>query len=177
MFKNPKRIFHYHLTVKDCTSNDLSNIAYSVHAKPTTIDLYNNKSSQIDRMITKYGTNQDLLMNQMYIDVKKINNLGFEIIRTKLEEVTKTLMFNDFVKYSEAHIKVSDNELKNIDGMNLSKNSSDGTKFYNARIYNASDLDTIITKIQNIPGIISEQYELVQHDSNNMHDEWWTNIS
>jgi hypothetical protein len=168
-----RKIYHYHLTIGNCTAVNLLLAAKSIKAKPTSIDLYNNKKNQIDRMVTKYGSDKDLLIEIIKSDIIILEDLGFDVVRIKLEEVVNALMFDPNVIYSEAHIKVYDNDLKVIPGMKLSKNNLDKTKFYNARINNEMVLHDVVKSIKNIPNIISAQYELVHIDTNVSHDEWW----
>lgn len=167
------KIFHYHLTIQDCTSEELITIAKHVKAKATTIDLYNDSFNQIDRMITKYGTSKELLKQTIQKDVRLIFSLGFVVIRIKLEEITEDFIFDNSCLYSEAHIKVLDNNLEEINGFKLSKNPVDGTKFYNARTNSNIECIKLKDKILSIPDIISEQYEIVHIDTNIDHDKWW----
>lgn len=167
------KIFHYHLTIHDCTTSELLRISKHVKAKATTIDLYNDSFNQIDRMITKYGTSKELLIQTLGNDIRSISALGFSVIRIKFEEITKDFIFNNSGIYSEAHIKVLDNNLEEIKGFKLSKNPVDGTKFYNARTNSNIECIKLKSKMLSIPNIISTQYEIVHIDTNIDHDKWW----
>lgn len=170
---NKMSIYHYHLTIEDCTASELVLLAKSVKAKATTIDLYKKTKRQKDRMITKYSNDYEKIQKIINDDVKCIMSEGFKVIRIKVEEETDELVFNKDALYSEAHIKVKDRDLLDIEGFKLSNNSVDGTKFYNVRLFSGDNLDFIKNVIDSIPNVLVKKYEVVHIDTNQLHDLWW----
>ena len=167
-----KQIFHYHMTVEKCTSSQLKEVSRAVSPKPTTIDLYNQANKQKDRMITKYGTNADDLKTTMLDDMLAIHNLGFNIVRMKIEQNMEELTFSSSAKLTEVHIKVP-NTFINTTSLKLSENAVENTKFLNGRAYNLKDLITLEAELQQIDGLAEPQYEIVWFDTNPSHDLWW----
>lgn len=168
-----KEIFHYHITVEGITSEQLRELAKSLSAKATTIDLFTDENTQKDRMITKYSNKYRQIRADMFEDVEEIINQGFGVARAKIEQVTPQFWFDEDALYSEAHIKVDENS-QPIVGLHLSNNPVDGTRFYNARARDLGEFFDGKFAILGIENSISEQYELCWFDSNISHDSWWT---
>lgn len=169
-----KELYHYHITIGDCTSEQLIKLGKHINAKPTTIDLYNSVNTQKDRMLTKYGRDLQVLEEVGLLDIQKVNLLGFNVKRFKLERVYKELPSNVVGKYLEVHIKVKDKEgLPDYERFSLSKNPSEScTRFYNCRIHQDKDIPYFKEIIGLIP-YIGIQYESVIKDTNDKIDKWW----
>lgn len=168
-----KLVYHYHITVK-CTANELIDICSVIKGKPTSIDLFNNKTTQIDRMITRYSGSLEGIKNRLLKDAHMVKSMGYEVIRRKIERVTETFEYYEAGMYSEVHIKVADNTIYSSKLFKMSNNSVDGAKFLNARAYSYDEYLLIKAEMVNIPDPISFQYEIAISDSNYIHDQWWT---
>lgn len=167
---------HYHITVK-CTANELEHISKLVKGKPTSIDLYKDSKSQIDRMITKYHRSLSVLKQRAFSDIEKIQGLGFQVARLKIEEVVPEILESDVGKYHylEGHIKIKSNvELKHIDGFILSgNNAKTNTRFYNFRVRTLEDYHKVVSGFNQIENIVETEFERVILDTNEQHDRWW----
>lgn len=201
--KTPKNIAlktksHYHITLKDIQTQDLSNYAKLIKGKPTSIDLIIDKEKPFkDRMLTKHQLGHSLL--PLFTDVLTLQKSGAEIARYKLEldlnDIWEDLKQNpenfqmvlSEQNYIELHIKVPNDfpllekTYKNIK-IGISKNpKTQNHYFYNLRLYNQKDLKTgleFLKKIENIgkdlnfpPINIHKEYTLF--DSHLKHDKNW----
>lgn len=167
---------HYHITCR-CNSEELDKLGKVIKAKPTSIDLYSNTQAQTDRMLTKYHRDLDKLKLMAQRDIKKLQDLGFDVVRLKIEEVVDIFNLTDVGKYDylEGHIKVkSDKSLPDIDGFILSgNNQKTNTRFYNFRIRSAEDYQKVFGNIYLIQNELEREFERVIYDSNVNHDRWW----
>lgn len=167
---------HYHITCR-CSADELIEISKVIKAKPTSIDLYNNRQAQTDRMLTKYHRDLSKLRGMAEKDIAKIISMGYSVVRLKIEEVVDTFTESDvgIYEYLEGHIKVkSDLSLPNIDGFILSGNNlKSNTRFYNFRIRTKEDYSKVFSNIHKIYGILETEFERVIYDSNTLHDRWW----
>lgn len=167
---------HYHITCR-CNSEELAMLGKVIKAKATSIDLYNNKQAQTDRMLTKYNRDLNKLRLIAQKDINKLQDLGFEVVRLKIEEVVGTFTELDVGKYDylEGHIKVSsDKPLSDIDGFILSgNNQKTNTRFYNFRIRSVEDYNKVFGNLHLIQNELEREFERVVYDSNVNHDRWW----
>lgn len=166
--------FHYHLTIANCTAEELQALAKTLRAKATTIDLENDVQSQKDRMITKYGKSLELLKEKALSDTLTLEASGYSVTRIKIEEVVSGLLASDLDNclYLEGHLRVPATFDEKIEGFHLSKNpSSTSTKFYNFRIRTLNDYNVIQGNFPH--GVLEAQFELVHIDTNEQHDRWW----
>lgn len=167
---------HYHITVK-CSAGELLHLARITKSKPTSIDLYKDSNSQIDRMLTKYHRNLGVLKSKAKVDISQIESMGYEVVRLKVEEVVDNLSPDDVGKfvYLEGHLKVKSNKLlPNIDGFILSSNNEKcNTRFYNFRIRNQEDYQKVISGMSKLQDVVEKEFERVIIDTNEKHDKWW----
>lgn len=167
---------HYHITVK-CTASELLHLAKITKSKATSIDLYRDNHSQVDRMLTKYHRDLDTLKVRAQQDISKIKELGYTVSRLKIEEVVDSFTVADVAKYKylEGHLKVkSCSSLPDVSGFILSSNNSkSNTRFYNFRIRTVQDYDKVFGNIHKLKGVIEKEFERVIIDTNETHDRWW----
>ena len=169
-----RNVFHYHITIEGITTYELKVLAKELKAKPTTIDLYTDIRNQRDRMVTKYSNSFRDIRAAMFKDVEYVKEAGFKVIRAKIEQVTDKFTFSNYALYSEAHIKVVDGPLPDIENLHLSSNPVEGRRFYNARAYSSEEFEAAVGALDMVEDPISEQYEVCLFDSNMAHDDWWT---
>lgn len=167
---------HYHITVK-CTADELITLAKLTKSKATSIDLYRDNTSQVDRMLTKYHRDLSLLKAKATDDINKITQLGYTVSRLKIEEVVDSFSELDVGKYKylEGHLKVkSEDNLPEVDGFILSSNNSKtNTRFYNFRIRDLDDYNKVFCNINKLQGVVEKEFERVIVDTNETHDRWW----
>lgn len=173
---------HFHLTLADVSSKQLTEAAKLIGAKCTTIDLHRDTQSQRDRMLTKYqaGIETDLMLDC----VAKLQAAGFKVVRYKLEQMFRHIacvMFMDLSKehYGEVHIKtpVSAPEI-DTGFFRVSSNAEEvDYRFYNARLYCAEDKLRFNEAYGMLleSGIEMKSYHVEQVivDSNLNLDAWW----
>lgn len=173
---------HFHLTLADVSSEQLTEAAKLIGAKCTTIDLHRDTQSQRDRMLTKYqaGIKTDLMLDC----VAKLQAAGFKVVRYKLEQMSRHIacvMFMDLSKehYGEVHIKTPASAPEIDTGFfRVSSNAEEvDYRFYNARLYSAEDKLRFNEAYGMLleSGIEMKSYHVEQVivDSNLNLDAWW----
>lgn len=173
---------HFHLTLADVNSEQLTEAAKLIGSKCTTIDLRRDTQSQRDRMLTKYqaGIETDLMLDC----VAKLQAAGFKVVRYKLEQMFRHIacvMFMDLSKehYGEVHIKTPASAPEIDTGFfRVSSNAEEvDYRFYNARLYCAEDKLRFNEAYGMLleSGIEMKSYHVEQVivDSNLNLDAWW----
>jgi hypothetical protein len=180
-----KDIYHFHITIKDITSNQLVDLSNKIKgSKPTEIDLYNDSANQLDRMLTVYsGWVLEFTFEYAREVRDTIQENGYEVDRIKIEKLIddfSSLREEDESYYEEVHIKVVDDEkVKNAEYPFFRKSNNpneQGVRFLNARCYDRESLglvEEVIEQIKNELEVVSIHYESVMFDSNPNVDSWW----
>lgn len=171
-----KASYHTHITLICSDQIKVASFARKHKCKVTIIELYDSSKEQTDVMLTKYGNDYDVLLDDAKSIARDAKSNGIHVARIKVEQLLKgrPLTFVKECDYMEYHVKVEDTNTSEIDGFVMSRNPHEhGTRFYNARIYNEEDFVIVDNSLNNIPNILSTHYELSLYDSNKQHDGWW----
>ena len=189
--------FHCHITVLE---DDLEK-AKHLRWKPTVIDLSHNERTQQDIMLTKHFRDDEpgavrRITDEVWEDVKELSELGFEVLRVKLEyepEFFPECLRPTAEKYHELHFKCLGDEESFLAAGNItlfgvelrqSRNPYNKTpykleKFFNARVYGGT-LESLarfklkaVELLEELFDLKEMKHEVILFDTNHEHDNWW----
>lgn len=176
----PNHRAHFHITIGDCTTEELKRAARLVKGKPTPIDLELEAGSRRERMITVHQ--RGLSTFKMLSCVRLLTNMGIEVVRYKLEadieDFAPGLPPVSAKNYCEFHVRIPvDCATFSLGGWVRSRNPSKaGYVFLNSRAFDGKELHTRFHQIEWIQGRVSDtdiHMEWTVFDSNSKQDEDW----
>ena len=173
-----KCVSHFHITLEDCTVEQIQTAAKLIGGKVTSIDLVKGDTIVKDRMLTKWQKGSDLLETRQA--VKLLTDSGYKVVRYKLERMIQHLedisKFNiTDTNYLEVHIKVPTSVARvEVFPFVMSSNSKDVDHyFYNSRARSNEQAKIIQNIIEERFKEYPSHIEYVVYDSNQQHDRWW----
>lgn len=175
---------HFHITIKNITVDQLTEIASALNLKPTLIDMVKNSEDHQDRMLTGYQADDTFLTITPI--VYKIEEMGYEVARYKIEQQYKTIdeMIEELDLSKISSEQYLEFHLKYLKGKDIVKPTFDYAcssnpieldyEFLNFRAYTVKDFIRIVSYITfNNKDFESVHMERLIYDSLKSHDSGW----